>query len=130
MAERVGVTIETFQIIYDLEKRVQEMLAERAPKVRVEEILGEAKVIRVFNASGNKQVLGGRLDSGAMMVGNLVKISRRGVDLGTGKLTNLQQARADVKEIRTEGEFGSQIETKADVAAGDTLVFFRIVETK
>ncbi len=129
MAERVGVNIETFQIIYDLEKRVQEMLAERAPKLRVEETLGEAKVLRVFNASGNKQVLGGRLDSGAMAVGNLVKISRRGVDLGTGKLTNLQQARADVKEIRTEGEFGSQIETKADVAAGDTLTFFRIVES-
>jgi translation initiation factor IF-2 len=128
LAERVGVVIETFDIIYDLEKRVNDLLVERAPKVRVEEVLGEAKVLKVFNASGNKQVLGGRLDSGAMQVGNLVKISRRGVDLGTGKLTNLQQARADVKEIRTEGEFGSQVETKADVAAGDTLTFFRIVE--
>ena len=129
LAERVGVTIETFDIIYDLEKRVTDMLVERAPKVRVEEILGEAKVLRVFNASGGKQVLGGRLDSGAMEVGNLVKITRRGLDLGNGKLTNLQQARADVKEIRTEGEFGAQIETKADVAGGDTLTFFRIVES-
>ena len=129
MAERVGVTIETFDIIYDLEKRVTDMLVERAPKVRVEEILGEAKVLKVFNASGGKQVLGGRLDSGAMAVGNLVKITRRGLDLGTGKLANLQQARADVKEIRTEGEFGAQVETKADVAGGDTLTFFRIVES-
>ncbi|MDR3548873.1 MAG: translation initiation factor IF-2 [Candidatus Pacebacteria bacterium] len=129
LAERTGVSIETFSIIYDLEKRVNDLLTERAPKVRVEEVLGEAKVLKIFNASGGKQVLGGRLDSGAMQVGDLVKISRRGIDLGTGKLTNLQQARADVKEIRTEGEFGSQIDTKSDVAAGDTLTFYRIVES-
>ncbi|MBA3789429.1 translation initiation factor IF-2 [Patescibacteria group bacterium] len=129
LAERAGVQIETFDIIYDLEKKVGELLLARAPKVRVEEILGEAKILKVFNATGSKQVIGARLDSGAVAVGNLVKINRRGLDLGSGKITNLQQARADVKEIRTEGEFGGQIETKAEVAGGDTITFFRIVES-
>jgi translation initiation factor IF-2 len=127
LAERAGVSIETFSIIYDLENRIKELLAERAPKVRAEEILGSAKVLRIFNASGNKQVLGARLDTGAVKLGDLVKIDRRGLDLGQGKVTNLQQARADVKEIRTEGEFGGQVETKAEIAGGDTLTFFRIV---
>jgi translation initiation factor IF-2 len=128
LAERAGVPIETFSIIYDLEKRVEEILKERAPKVRSEEILGQAKLLKVFNASGGKQVIGARLDTGFIKLGDLVKIDRRGLDLGTGKVTNLQQARVDVKEIRTEGEFGAQIETKTDVAGGDTLTFFRIVE--
>ncbi len=128
LAERAGVSIETFSIIYDLEKRVQDILKEHAPKVRVEEVLGVAKLIRVFNASGGKQVIGARLDSGAIKLGDLVRIDRRGIDLGTGKITNLQQARADVKEIRTEGEFGAQIETKTDIAPGDTFTFFHVVE--
>jgi translation initiation factor IF-2 len=128
LAERAGVSIETFSIIYDLEKRVQEILTVHAPKVRVEEVLGSAKLIRVFNASGGKQVIGARLDTGAVKLGDMLRIDRRGLDLGTGKVTNLQQARADVKEIRTEGEFGAQIETKADIAPGDTFTIFHVVE--
>ncbi len=129
VAERTKVVIETFTIIYDLEKRVNDLLVERAPKVRSEEILGVAKLLKVFNASGGKQVIGARLDSGAIKLGDHVKIDRRGIPLGNGKITNLQQARADVKEIRTEGEFGAQIETKVDIAGGDTLTLFRVVET-
>jgi translation initiation factor IF-2 len=128
LAERAGVGIETFSIIYDLEKRVVDLLKERAPKVRTEEILGQAKLLKIFNASGGKQVIGARLDTGFIKLGDLVKIDRRGIDLGTGKITNLQQARVDVKEIRTEGEFGAQIETKVDIAAGDTFTFFQILE--
>jgi translation initiation factor IF-2 len=129
LAERAGVPIETFSIIYDLEKFMTGVLAERAPKVRKEEFHGNAKILKIFNASGGKQVLGARLDVGFVNLNDLVKIDRRGVDLGMGKVTNLQQARADVKEIRTEGEFGSQIETKSDIAAGDTLTFFVVTET-
>jgi translation initiation factor IF-2 len=129
IAERSHVSIETFSIIYDLEKRVSDILAERAPKVRTEEILGEAKILKIFNASGNKQVLGARLDKGEIKVDALVKIDRRGIPLGIGKITNLQQARADVKEIRTEGEFGAQMETKVEIAGGDTITVFRVVES-
>ncbi len=129
LAERTGVAIEIFSIIYDLENRMTEIVLQRAPKVRKEEVLGHAKVLKIFNASGGKQVLGARLDDGFVEVGDLVKIDRRGVDLGGGKVANLQQARADVKEIRTEGEFGAQIDTKADLAGGDTLTFYKVVES-
>jgi translation initiation factor IF-2 len=128
LAERAGVPIETFSIIYDLEKRVSDILVERAPKVRTEHVLGQAKILKIFNASGNKQVLGARLDSGEIKLGAQVKIDRRGIPLGTGKVTNLQQARADVKEIRTEGEFGAQIETKVEITGGDTITVFEVIE--
>jgi hypothetical protein len=58
-----------------------------------------------------------------------VKIDRRGVPLGQGRLTNLQVARFDVEEIKVEGEFGLQMESKVDIAGGDTLVAYRIVES-
>lgn len=128
LAERMQVSIESFTIIYELEKRVAQLLAERAPKVRQEELLGEAKVLRAFNASGNKQVLGASFVSGSLEVGTQIKIMRREAHIGSGKLTNLQVARADVKEIHIEGEFGLQIEAKAEALPGDRLIAFRVIE--
>jgi translation initiation factor IF-2 len=76
-----------------------------------------------------KQVLGASFVSGSLSVGSQIRIVRRGVELGRGKLTNLQVARADVKEIHIEGEFGLQIEAKTEAAAGDMLIAFHVVES-
>ncbi|HEX5774567.1 MAG TPA: translation initiation factor IF-2 [Candidatus Paceibacterota bacterium] len=128
LAERSDVAIETFSIIYELKERIEELVAERAPRVKVEEMLGEAKVLKAFNTAGNKQVLGAKWVSGTLTLGDFVKIDRRGLPIGMAKLVNLQVARTDVKEIHVEGEFGLQLEGKHEAAAGDTLHAFRIVE--
>ena len=128
LALRSGVPIESFTIIYELGERVAALLAERAPRVTKEEILGEAKILKTFSKTARKRVAGATLLSGTLAQGASVKIVRRGVEIGLGKITNLQQARANVAEIRTEGECGLEIETKADVAGGDTLVAYRLVE--
>ena len=128
LAERTGVAIETFSIIYDLAERIRDLVKERAPRVMEEEIVGEAKILKVFSAAGAKHVLGARWNSGALTVGDLVKVDRRGIPLGTMKLTNLQVVRNDVKEIHIEGEFGLQLEGKTEIAAGDTIQAYRMVE--
>ncbi len=130
LAERSGIAIGSFSIIYELFEHVQALVQERAPQVTVEEDLGEAKVLKAFSVTGHKHVLGAKWNSGILAVGDQVKIDRRGIALGTGTLTNLQVARADVKEIKDEGEFGLQVDTRADIAAGDTLVAFRMVTKK
>lgn len=130
LAERSNVTIDSFTIIYELFERVQALVDERAPQITVEEVLGEAKVLKAFSVAGTKHVLGARWESGTLTIGDLIKVDRRGIALGNGKLTNLQVARADVKDIHTEGEFGLQVETKADIAAGDTLTAYRVVTRK
>lgn len=129
LADRSGITIESFTIIYDLVKRLEDLVKERAPRVKQEVVLGEAKVLKSFSVSGVKQVLGASFLSGSLSAGSQVKITRRGVDLGRGRLTNLQQARADVKEIHVEGEFGLQIESKTEAAPGDVLTTFHVVES-
>ncbi|MEK7602142.1 MAG: translation initiation factor IF-2 [Patescibacteria group bacterium] len=129
LAERSGISIDTFSIIYDLKEQVEKLVLAAAPRIITEEILGEAKVLKVFSTASGKSVLGAKWVSGSLSLNDLVKIDRRGIDLGRGKLVNLQVARADVTNIHTEGEFGLQIETKAEVAGGDTLVAFRMVES-
>ena len=128
LAERNGIAIETFPIIYELKERIEELVSEKAPHITVEEIVGEAKVLKAFNSAGTKHVLGARWISGTLTVGDTVKIDRRGLHVGNAKLTNLQVARADVKDIHVEGEFGLQLEGKHEAAAGDTLQAIRMVE--
>jgi translation initiation factor IF-2 len=129
LADRSGVSIESFDIIYDLVKRLTDIVTERAPRVKQEVVLGEMKVLKSFSMSGVKQVLGATFLSGSLSVGSQVKIVRRGIELGRGKLTNLQQARADVKEIHVEGEFGLQIEARAEALPGDVISTFHVVES-
>lgn len=129
LADRLGVTIESFAIIYELEKRASELLLERAPRVSVEQELGQAKVLKAFSTSGAKQVLGARHLSGTLTLKDQVKIVRRGIELGRGRILNLQVARADVNDIHVEGEFGLQVEAKTEIAGGDELVAFKVVES-
>jgi translation initiation factor IF-2 len=129
LAERSGVTIESFAIIYELKEYVEKLVAERAPKVATDETLGIAKALKIFSAGNTKQVMGARLTSGAFTLGGQVKIVRGGTEvIGFGTLLNLQLARADQQEIRVEGEFGLQLESKAEVKPGDELIAFRRVE--
>jgi translation initiation factor IF-2 len=129
LAERAGILIESFKIIYELKERIEELVKERAPRYSSEEIMGQAKVLKVFNSSGGKVVLGARWESGSLKLKSLVKLERRGVPLGQGRITNLQVARIDTDEIKIEGEFGLQIETKVEIAGGDTIIAYRVVES-
>lgn len=121
---RDGIDIENFSIIYQLSDNVAELLAGRAPKITVEEELGRATVLRTFGSTTKRQVMGATLLSGVFTVGSQVKVTRGDDEVTRGKIANLQQQRADVKEIRTEGEFGLEIEAKEDVKQGDTIILF------
>ncbi len=129
LAERDGIPIFSFSIIYELSEKVAQLLVERVPSVAAEKELGRAKVLKTFSSGAKKQVLGARYVSGILTVGNRVKILRKGEELARGSIGNLQQARADVKEIKTEGDFGTEIECRADASYGDELVAFVVTES-
>ncbi|MSU74417.1 translation initiation factor IF-2 [Candidatus Kaiserbacteria bacterium] len=128
LADRDSVNIETFSIIYELSTKVTELLEACVPSVAEEKELGRATVLKTFSSGAKKQVLGARHVSGTLTVGNRVKILRKGEEIARGSIGNLQQARADVKEIHTEGDFGTEVECRADAAYGDELVAFVVTE--
>ncbi len=129
MANRLNVSIKQHNIIYEARECVEDLLKEYAPHIDVEEQIGEMSIIRIFSSHSHKHVLGARLVSGMCSVGARVHLLRRGVSLGDGKIINLQQARTNVSEIRTEGDCGLEVETRAEIAAGDTLVPYVIKHT-
>jgi len=126
LAERDSIQILPFTIIYELSEKVGELLASIVPQITVDKELGRAVVVKPFSSSAKKQVLGARHVSGVLTVGDRVKIMRGELEIGRGSIANLQQARADVKEIKTEGTFGTEIEARADAATNDEIIAFQV----
>ncbi|MFA5942612.1 MAG: translation initiation factor IF-2 [Candidatus Paceibacterota bacterium] len=129
LADRDSVAIFPFSIIYELSAKVQELLTARIPAIETEKELGKAKVLKTFSSGGKKHVLGLRYLSGVLTLGDRVKIVRQGVEITRGTITNLQQARADVKEIKVEGDFGAEIEARENATYGDELIAFVVTES-
>ncbi len=126
VAEKTGITIKTFDIIYKITDFLNEELTKKAPKETVEEITGRAKILKIFSKNKDKQVLGGRVLDGAINVNSNVKIIRRENDIGKGRTTELQQQKIKTGEVK-EGEFGMMIESKIEIAPGDTIEAFSFV---
>jgi translation initiation factor IF-2 len=126
LAERDGISIFSYSIIYELSEKVTELLTACVPLLAEEKELGRALVLKPFSTSGKKQVLGARHISGVLSLKDRIKLVRKGVELGRGNIANLQQARIDVKEIKTEGDFGTELELREPVMYGDEIITFTV----
>ncbi len=126
LAERLGVEIQTFDIIYKLSEWLESALKERTPKLEEEKVSGTVKILKHFSTQKQAHVLGGRIEGGVVNVGQKVRILRRELEIGRGVIKNLQQQKSNVKSI-SDGEFGMQIDSKADIAPGDRLEAYDIV---
>ena len=121
LAERSGITVSTFNIIYELTDKVKTILEEKEPRIEVEETEGSAKVLKIFSTMKGKQVLGGRALTGVFRRGAEVKIVRREAELGKGRVKELQQGKVATESVNEGNEFGALIESKTEIAPGDVL---------
>ncbi len=129
LAERHGVEIQTFDIIYELTEWLTKTLATRKISREVEKVTGKARVLRCFSQQKEKQVLGGRVESGSLKIGDRVRITRRDTLLGDGKVVELQAQKIATKEVQEGSEFGAMIESKHLIAGGDIVeAFVKVIE--
>jgi len=128
LAERLGVEIDTFSIIYELSDWLNTALKNRTPKREEVQVTGKAKILKHFSTQKYTHVLGARLEEGTAKLNQKVRILRRDIEIGKGQVKNLQQYKSDVLQI-SEGEFGMQLETKAEIALGDYLEFYDLIIT-
>jgi translation initiation factor IF-2 len=128
LAERNEVQVKIFDIIYKLTEWLDEELIKNTPKIKVEESLGEAKILKIFSKLKDRQILGGRVLTGSIKLGAQVKIMRRGEEIGLGKIRELQQQKSKTDEVKENTEFGAMIEAKIEIAPGDMINSFIVVE--
>ena len=128
LAERTGITIATFDIIYKIAEWFAEAAKERTPKVRTEEVLARVKVLKVFSTAKGVTLMGGRVESGKVSEGDQVKVLRRDLEIGRGSVVSLQQGKSTVRYVEEGTEFGAQVKLKEEPAPGDYLEAFIVVE--
>lgn len=127
LAERLGVEVEIFDIIYTLTEWLAGQLEKRRPRENVEEKRGLAKVVKFFSSTKGRVVLGGRVEEGAISQGEEVKILRRDLELGRGEIVSLQAQKVVVKKVEAGSEFGAMLKTQVEPAPGDYLEAFEVV---
>ncbi len=119
--DQMSVTVMTFDIIYKLTEWLEEELEKRRPRKEVQVEVGSLKILKLFNQTKEKQVIGGKVQSGSIKLGSTVRVLRRDNEIAIGKVTELQHNKSKTKEVFEGDECGAQIETKITLATGDTL---------
>lgn len=125
MAERAGVKVLIYQVIYDLIQGVREESSLFLEPEILRQILGKAKVIAYFKDSGSRQVVGARVTEGRIERGALIDVLRKGEKIGFGKLTQLQKNKLDIKEGTKDEECGILFEGNGKIELGDILEIYR-----
>ena len=127
LSESLKVNIQTFNIIYKLTDWLKEIIVERRPYHEVMEITGTLKVIRVFSATKDKQVIGCKVITGRVASNSIVSIKRRDFEIGKGEIVELQSNKVKAREVLEGTDCGVQVESKIEIAQGDTLDTFMMV---
>jgi translation initiation factor IF-2 len=127
-AERDGIEIRYYNIIYDLVDDVkQAMTGLLAPTYR-EEMLGNALILEVFNITKVGKVAGCRVTDGKVERGAGVRLIRDNVVIHEGKLSQLKRFKDDAREVIAGMECGMAFEAYQDMRAGDVIECYRKVE--
>ncbi len=127
LAERFGMKIISFDIIYKLSEWLEAEMIARQPKEKVEETIGRAKILKVFSQNKDKQIIGGQVTTGKISRGKEVKILRRETEVGRGKITDLQEQKIKTGLVEEGAQFGAEVDSKLLIAPGDFLEVFEIV---
>ncbi len=125
LAQRTGVSIKIFDIIYKISEWLQEELKNKIPKdENTFEIKGTAKVLKTFSKVKDRQVIGCKLEQGVIKTGSNIKVFRREEEIATGKVKKLQIQKTETDKIDTERDFGSMVECKIEIVSGDKIIAY------
>jgi translation initiation factor IF-2 len=125
-AERAGIEIRYYNIIYNLVDDVKKAMSGLlAPELR-ETPLGNAEILEVFNVSKIGKVAGCRVTDGRVERGANVRLIRDNVVIHEGKLATLKRFKDDAREVLAGQECGMSFEAYEDIRAGDIIECYRV----
>ena len=128
LAEKRGIIISFFDIIYKMTEWLEIEMENRRPKIETIETTGNAKILKVFSHTKERQIVGGKVIKGRIILEKIVKIMRRDFEIGRGKIINLEKTKTKVKEVEEGIEFGMMIESKIEIVEGDIIESFNITQ--
>ena len=130
LAEKEGVDIRLYSIIYDAIEEVKAaMEGMLSPEIK-EEVTATVEVRETFHISKVGTVAGGIVKEGKIKRTNKVRLIRDGIVIYTGELGSLKRFKDDVKEVATGYECGLNLANYNDIKVGDLIEAYEEVEVK
>lgn len=128
IAEREGVDVRLYRVIYNAIEDVEAAMKGMLDPVFEEKVLGHAEVRQTFKASGVGTIAGAYVLDGTFERGCSARIIRDGVVIFDGGLASLKRFKDDVKEVKAGYECGFVFEKFNDVKEGDQVESYKMVE--
>jgi translation initiation factor IF-2 len=129
-AEREGVKVRQYSIVYELLDEVEALLKGLVEPVEEEKILGHLEVRGVFLRKKSEQIIGGKVTDGIIKRVTF-RLQRDGQEIGTGRIVSLKHVDKDIKEAKEGQECGMKIDCSVEVQEKDVLeVYHRELRKK
>ena len=126
LAERNGVDIKAYRVIYDaiddVTKAINGMLT---PKFE-EKILGHAEVRHIFKISSVGTIAGSYVQDGTVNRGNKIRLLRSNVVIAETEIESLQQGKDDAKTVKAGFECGIKLKNYSDIKDGDIIEAYEV----
>ena len=130
IADREGVDLRLYRVIYKAIEDVEAAMKGMLDPIYEEKILGHAEIRQVFKASGIGNIAGSYVLDGIMERGCKVRITRDGTEIFHGDLASLKRFKDDVKEVRAGYECGLVFADFNDVREEDKVEAYKMVEVE
>jgi translation initiation factor IF-2 len=130
LAEREGVDIRTYRVIYQLTEDIQQALVGMLSPVETEETLGEAEVRALFRVSRLGTIAGCMVTSGVVRRGAQVRVVRDGTVIYETSIGQLKRFKDDAREVSEGFECGILLDGFNDVKEGDVLEVYETREVE
>ncbi len=127
-AEREGVDVRLYRVIYDAIADVEAAMKGMLDPIFEEKVIGHAEVRQTFKASGVGTIAGAYILDGVFQRGCSARITREGVQIFDGALASLKRFKDDVKEVRAGYECGLVFEKFNDIKEEDQVEAYIMVE--
>ena len=124
MADRTGVEIRTYSVIYDAIDEVTNILNGMVEPIYEEEIIGHAEVREVFKITGVGNIAGCYVTDGKLQRGCKIRLVRDNIIIYNGVLNSLKREKDDAKEVAHGYECGVGLQKWGDIKKGDTIEAF------
>jgi translation initiation factor IF-2 len=130
LAEREGVEIRTYRVIYQLTEDIEQALVGMLKPVTMERTLGEVEVRQLFRVSRLGTIAGSYVTSGTVRRGANVRVVRDGTVIYETRIAQLKRFKDDVREVEEGYECGILLDGFNDVKEGDVLEVYETQEVE
>ena len=136
LAEKEGVQIKTYSIIYEVIDEIKKAIEGMLDTIKEEKVMGNIEVKEIYKISKIGTIAGCYVTEGKVMRDSKIRLVRDGIVVYPtkegvkGELKSLKRYKDDVKEVKSGMECGLSVKNYNDIKVGDVIEAYEIIETK